>query len=59
MFMIHGEISHLASREPQGDGSSSVVVYLYLSDRTLLSRPPSELGRELYFRLTICPGATG
>ena len=32
MFMIHGEISHLASREPQHDGSSSLVVYLYLSD---------------------------
>ena len=32
MFTIHGEISHLASREPQHDGSSSVVVYLYLSD---------------------------
>lgn len=32
LFMVHGEISHLASREPQHDGSSAVVVYLYLSD---------------------------
>ncbi len=32
LFMVRGEISHLASREPQHDGSSSVVVYLYLSD---------------------------
>jgi PhnB protein len=32
LFMVHGEISHLASREPPHDGSSSVVVYLYLSD---------------------------
>lgn len=32
LFMIHGEISHLASREPLRDGSSSVVVYLYLAD---------------------------
>ena len=32
LFMIHGEISHLASREPERDGSSPVVIYLYLSD---------------------------
>lgn len=32
LFMVHGEISHLASREPKHDGSSSVVIYLYLSD---------------------------
>jgi PhnB protein len=32
LFMVHGEISHLASQEPQHDGSSSVVLYLYLSD---------------------------
>ncbi len=32
LFMVHGEISHLASREPQSDGSSGVVIYLYLSD---------------------------
>ena len=32
LFMVHGEIAHLASREPEHDGSSSVVVYLYLSD---------------------------
>lgn len=36
LFMVHGEISHLASREPQHDGSSSVVVYLYLSDPDLM-----------------------
>jgi PhnB protein len=35
LFMVHGEISHLASREPQHDGSSSVVLYLYLSDPDL------------------------
>jgi PhnB protein len=35
LFMIHGEISHLASREPQHDGSSSVVIYLYLRDPDL------------------------
>jgi PhnB protein len=35
LFMVHGEISHLASREPQHNGSSSVVIYLYLSDPDL------------------------
>jgi PhnB protein len=35
LFMVHGEISHLASREPQHDGSSSVVLYLYLADPDL------------------------
>ena len=32
LFMVHGEISHLASHEPKHDGSSSVVLYLYLAD---------------------------
>lgn len=29
MIMVHGESSHLASRAPQPDGSSAVVIYLY------------------------------
>jgi PhnB protein len=32
MIMIHGEFSGLASRAPQPDGSSSVVIYLYVED---------------------------
>jgi PhnB protein len=32
IFMIHGEIAHLASCAPQTDGSSSVVIYIYLAD---------------------------
>jgi PhnB protein len=32
MIMIHDESPHLASRAPQDDGSSSVVIYLYLED---------------------------
>jgi PhnB protein len=35
LFMIHSEIAHLASRAPQPDGSSSVVIYLYLADPDL------------------------
>jgi PhnB protein len=32
MLMIHGEFSNLASRSPQPDGSSPVVIYLYIED---------------------------
>jgi PhnB protein len=32
MIMLHGETERLASRAPQPDGSSPVVVYLYLED---------------------------
>jgi PhnB protein len=30
MVMIHGEAPHLASRAPEDDGSSPVVIYLYV-----------------------------
>jgi PhnB protein len=30
--MIHGEYPNLASRAPQPDGSSSVVIYLYVQE---------------------------
>jgi PhnB protein len=32
LLMIHDESPHLASRAPQSDGSSSVVIYLYVDD---------------------------
>lgn len=32
LIMVHGETSHLASRAPEPDGTSSVVLYLYLED---------------------------
>ena len=32
MVMVHGEVSHLASCAPQPDGSSPVVIYLYVED---------------------------
>jgi PhnB protein len=32
MVMVHGEFPHLASRAPQPDGSSPVVIYLYVED---------------------------
>jgi PhnB protein len=32
IVMVHSETQHLASRAPQPDGSSSVVVYVYVED---------------------------
>ena len=32
MIMVHGEVPKLASRAPQSDGSSSVVLYVYVED---------------------------
>jgi PhnB protein len=32
IIMVHSETSHLASRSPNLDGSSSVVLYLYLQE---------------------------
>jgi PhnB protein len=32
MFMVHGEYPHLDSRAPKHDGSSSVVIYIYVDD---------------------------
>jgi PhnB protein len=32
MVMVHGEFPSLASRAPQSDGSSSVVIYVYVED---------------------------
>jgi uncharacterized glyoxalase superfamily protein PhnB len=32
LLMIHGEVDSIASRAPQADGSSPVVVYLYVED---------------------------
>jgi PhnB protein len=32
MIMIHGEVPHLASHAPKSDGSSPVVIYLYVGE---------------------------
>jgi PhnB protein len=32
MVMVHGEYPHLASRAPETDGSSPVVIYMYVED---------------------------
>jgi PhnB protein len=47
LFMVHGEISHLQSRPPQMDGSSSVVIYLYVSDTDLTMKLAVQAGAEV------------
>ena len=32
LIMIHGQYPHLASRAPESDGSSAVVIYVYVED---------------------------
>ena len=32
MVMVHGEVPRLASKPPESDGTSPVVIYLYLQD---------------------------
>ena len=32
LFMVHGEYPHLESRAPKQDGSSPVVIYLYIDN---------------------------
>jgi PhnB protein len=36
IVMVHGEYAALASRAPQSDGSSSVVIYLYVKDADIV-----------------------
>jgi PhnB protein len=39
MLMVHGEYPHLRSQAPKRDGSSPVVIYLYVEDvDTVISR---------------------
>jgi len=48
MVMVHGEFPALASRAPQSDGSSSVVIYLYVEDAdTVIERALSAGARVL------------
>jgi PhnB protein len=47
IFMIHGEIAHLASRGPEGDGSSPVVIYLYLEDPDLTVETAVKAGARI------------
>ena len=56
LFMVHGEISHVASREPQHDGSSSVSgLSVSLRSRLKLPYKPAP---ACYFQPRTSPGAT-
>jgi len=48
MVMVHDESQHLASRAPQPDGSSSVVIYIYVEDvDTVIERAIADGARVL------------
>ncbi len=48
MLMVHSEVAHLASRAPEADGSSSVVMYLVIDDAdATFTRAVSEGARVL------------
>jgi PhnB protein len=48
LIMLHGETEQLASRAPQLDGSSSVVIYIYLQDvDTVIERAVASGARVL------------
>jgi uncharacterized glyoxalase superfamily protein PhnB len=47
LIMIHGEFSTLVSRSPELDGSSSVVVYLYVEDVDLTLEKAVRAGAKI------------
>jgi PhnB protein len=44
LIMVHGVTAHLASRAPLPDGSSPVVIYLYLEDVDAVVEPAVAAG---------------
>ena len=46
LIMVHGETRHLANQGPLKDGSSPVVIYLYLEGVDGVIEPGLELGEE-------------
>ena len=55
LIMIHGEVSHLASRAPELDGSSSVVVYLYVEDADSTIKKAVSTGARILIPVTNMP----
>lgn len=47
LIMVHGEVAALASRAPQPDGSSAVVIYLYVDDVDAVIERASEAGASV------------
>jgi PhnB protein len=55
LLMIHGEFDNLASRAPQADGSSPVVVYLYVEDADATVEQAQAAGARLLIPVTTHP----
>jgi PhnB protein len=47
LLMVHGEFSPLASRAPELNGSSSVVVYLYVEDVDSIIKKAVDAGAKI------------
>jgi uncharacterized glyoxalase superfamily protein PhnB len=55
MLMVHGEVSTFASRGPKGDGSSAVVIYLYLPEVDAVIERAIGAGARLLLPATNAP----
>jgi len=55
LFMVHGEIGHLQSRPPEPDGSSSVVIYLYVSNADLTTEAAVSSGAKVLLPVAAQP----
>ena len=51
MLMVHGEFPQLASRAPQPDGSSPVVIYLYVADADVVIERAMAAGAKELIRV--------
>ena len=52
MVMVHGEFPALASRAPQPDGSSSVVIYVYVEDADIVIKRAMLAGARVLIPVT-------
>lgn len=52
MVMVHGEVSKLASRAPDLDGSSSVVIYIYVEDADVVIERALAAGAKVLIPVT-------
>ena len=55
MVMVHGEVPKLASKPPKSDGTSPVVIYLYLHDVDAAIDRAKSLGARLLIPIVDAP----
>lgn len=55
MFMVHGQYPHLKSVAPGNDGSSPVVIYLYIDDVDVVIDRAVKAGAKILLPLTDQP----